>query len=111
VGVHAGQPEAEHAPECARDTRPDEAADGAEARRARTYTACSCVKYHVALMMNTVQNPHMPALQTTNVHLDILMGRDETIDTCDFMMPCAYYLTWLLYDLSGSDWLKWQHLR
>lgn len=33
------------------------------------------------------QNPHMPALRTSNVHLDILMGRDEMLDTADFMMP------------------------
>ncbi|KAL4243909.1 Proteasome maturation factor Ump1 [Abortiporus biennis] len=32
-------------------------------------------------------NPHMPALKTSNVHLDVLMGRDETIECADFMMP------------------------
>ncbi|THH19183.1 hypothetical protein EUX98_g8826 [Antrodiella citrinella] len=34
-----------------------------------------------------VQNPHMPAFSTSNIHLDVLMGRDETLDTVDFMMP------------------------
>jgi len=28
-------------------------------------------------------NPHMPALPRSNVHLDILMGRDETIEPFD----------------------------
>jgi proteasome maturation protein len=27
----------------------------------------------------------MPALPQSNLHLDILMGRDETLDTPDFM--------------------------
>ncbi|KAI0685261.1 proteasome maturation factor UMP1 [Cytidiella melzeri] len=34
-------------------------------------------------------NPHMPALRTTNVHLDILMGRDEFLEPGDFMMPAS----------------------
>ncbi|KAI0089738.1 proteasome maturation factor UMP1 [Irpex rosettiformis] len=34
-------------------------------------------------------NPHMPALRTSNVHLDILMGRDETLEPADFMMPAS----------------------
>ncbi|ESK98175.1 hypothetical protein Moror_354 [Moniliophthora roreri MCA 2997] len=29
------------------------------------------------------RNPHMPALPQTNIHLDILMGRDETIEPGD----------------------------
>ncbi|KAG8919432.1 hypothetical protein FRC02_001676 [Tulasnella sp. 418] len=29
-------------------------------------------------------NPHMPALPTSNLSLDILMGRDETLDVADF---------------------------
>lgn len=29
------------------------------------------------------QNPHMSLLPQTNLHLDILMGRDETIETAD----------------------------
>ncbi|KAH7930595.1 proteasome maturation factor UMP1 [Leucogyrophana mollusca] len=29
-------------------------------------------------------NPHMPAMPHTNLHLDILMGRDETLDPSDF---------------------------
>ncbi|TFK76669.1 proteasome maturation factor UMP1 [Pluteus cervinus] len=28
-------------------------------------------------------NPHMPALPRSNVHLDVLMGRDETIEAFD----------------------------
>ncbi|KAJ7226075.1 proteasome maturation factor UMP1 [Mycena pura] len=28
-------------------------------------------------------NPHMPALPQSNIHLDILMGRDETIEPVD----------------------------
>jgi proteasome maturation protein len=32
-----------------------------------------------------VQNPHMPAFPQSNLHLDILMGRDEILDTPDFM--------------------------
>ncbi|KAF7319871.1 hypothetical protein MKEN_00770300 [Mycena kentingensis (nom. inval.)] len=28
-------------------------------------------------------NPHMPALPQSNLHLDILMGRDETIEPVD----------------------------
>lgn len=27
----------------------------------------------------------MPALPQSNIHLDILMGRDEMLDTVDFM--------------------------
>ncbi|KAK7029697.1 hypothetical protein VNI00_014395 [Paramarasmius palmivorus] len=35
-------------------------------------------------------NPHMPALPQSNVHLDILMGRDETIEPADvFGEPIA----------------------
>jgi len=30
------------------------------------------------------QNPHFPALPQSNVHLDILMGRDTTLDVGDF---------------------------
>ncbi|KAH9947400.1 proteasome maturation factor UMP1 [Amylocystis lapponica] len=30
-------------------------------------------------------NPHMPALPQSNIHLDILMGRDETLECADFM--------------------------
>jgi proteasome maturation protein len=29
-------------------------------------------------------NPHMPALPQSNIHLDILMGRDETLEPADF---------------------------
>lgn len=32
------------------------------------------------------QNPHPPAVKVPNVHLDILMGRDETLECADFMM-------------------------
>ncbi|GJE96798.1 proteasome maturation factor UMP1 [Phanerochaete sordida] len=34
-------------------------------------------------------NPHMPTYRTTNVHLDILMGRDETVEPADFMTPAS----------------------
>ena len=34
-----------------------------------------------------LQNPHMPALKTSNVHLDILMGRDDILEPADFMTP------------------------
>ncbi|KZV81612.1 proteasome maturation factor UMP1 [Exidia glandulosa HHB12029] len=30
------------------------------------------------------ENPHMPGLGNVNIHLDILMGRDETLDVADF---------------------------
>ncbi|TCD69949.1 hypothetical protein EIP91_005538 [Steccherinum ochraceum] len=36
---------------------------------------------------SVAMNAHMPAFSTSNVHLDVLMGRDETLDTVDFMMP------------------------
>ena len=32
-----------------------------------------------------LQNPHMPILPQSNLHLDILMGRDETLECADFM--------------------------
>lgn len=38
------------------------------------------------------QNPHMPALRTSNLHLDILMGRDDTLEPADFMMPGTFCL-------------------
>ncbi|EJU03192.1 proteasome maturation factor UMP1 [Dacryopinax primogenitus] len=31
------------------------------------------------------QTPHMPALPRSNVHLDILMGRDEVLDPAEIM--------------------------
>ncbi|GBE78726.1 Probable proteasome maturation factor [Sparassis crispa] len=34
-------------------------------------------------------SPHMPALRRSNIHLDILMGRDETLECADFMMPVS----------------------
>lgn len=37
----------------------------------------------------SMQNPHMPTYRTTNVHLDILMGRDETVEPADFMTSGA----------------------
>ncbi|OCH85609.1 proteasome maturation factor UMP1 [Obba rivulosa] len=36
-------------------------------------------------------NPHMPALRQSNVHLDVLMGRDETLQPADFMMPASEF--------------------
>ncbi|EJF56117.1 proteasome maturation factor UMP1 [Dichomitus squalens LYAD-421 SS1] len=35
------------------------------------------------------QNPHMPILPQSNLHLDILMGRDEVLDCADFMGSAA----------------------
>lgn len=32
----------------------------------------------------------MPAFPQSNPHLDILMGRDETLDCADFMMPGSH---------------------
>jgi len=29
-------------------------------------------------------NPHMPTIPHSNIHLDILMGRDEMLDVSDF---------------------------
>ncbi|KAJ7924468.1 proteasome maturation factor UMP1 [Mycena leptocephala] len=34
-------------------------------------------------------SPHMPALPDSNLHLDILMGRDETIVPADIFGGCA----------------------
>jgi hypothetical protein len=31
-----------------------------------------------------MQNPHMPAVPQSNIHLDILEGHDETLDVTDF---------------------------
>ncbi|OJT11173.1 Proteasome maturation factor UMP1 [Trametes pubescens] len=35
------------------------------------------------------QNSHMPVLSQSNLHLDILMGRDEMLECPDFMMPAS----------------------
>ncbi|KAH7096398.1 proteasome maturation factor UMP1 [Auriculariales sp. MPI-PUGE-AT-0066] len=35
------------------------------------------------------ENPHMPGFGQTNIHLDILMGRDETLDVADFFGETA----------------------
>jgi len=37
-----------------------------------------------------VQNPHMPAMAQSNIHLDILDGRDETLDVTDFFRMSFY---------------------
>nr|VWO94647.1 Cytochrome P450 3A13 [Ganoderma boninense] len=39
------------------------------------------------------QNPHMPILPQSNLHLDILMGRDETLECADFMGSAAAEMT------------------
>jgi hypothetical protein len=42
----------------------------------------------------TAQNPHMPAMPRSNIHLDILEGRDETLDVADFfseLLSCDTY--------------------
>jgi len=31
-------------------------------------------------------SPHMPGMPQSNIHLDILMGRDETLDPTDFFL-------------------------
>lgn len=36
-----------------------------------------------AIFKHLSQNPHMPALPQSNLHLDILMGRDESIGPAD----------------------------
>ena len=36
----------------------------------------------------------MPTYKTTNVHLDILMGRDETVEPADFMTPGAFSISY-----------------
>ncbi|PVF94550.1 hypothetical protein CPB86DRAFT_788943 [Serendipita vermifera] len=36
------------------------------------------------------QNPHFPAMQQSNVHMDILMGRDTTLDVGDFFGDIEY---------------------
>ncbi|KAI0688534.1 hypothetical protein C8T65DRAFT_767916 [Cerioporus squamosus] len=39
----------------------------------------------VGLNLDAPQNPHMPILPQSNLHLDILMGRDETLECADLM--------------------------
>lgn len=36
-------------------------------------------------MFQLTQNPHMPARGVSRVHLDILDGTDESLDTADFL--------------------------
>lgn len=38
-------------------------------------------------------NPHMPAMPRSNIHLDILEGRDETLDVADFFSSEPYPTT------------------
>ncbi|EJD52872.1 hypothetical protein AURDEDRAFT_19542, partial [Auricularia subglabra TFB-10046 SS5] len=35
-------------------------------------------------LMERRLNPNMPGIGQTNIHLDILMGRDEALDVADF---------------------------
>lgn len=42
------------------------------------------------LSLTPMQNPHMPTYRTSNIHLDILMGRDEAIEPADFMTPSKH---------------------
>lgn len=37
-------------------------------------------------MLNWLQRPHTISAPRTNLHLDILMGRDETIDFSDVFL-------------------------
>jgi proteasome maturation protein len=41
-----------------------------------------------SLVSYLIQNPHMPVMpqSQSNLHLDILMGRDEIIDTPDIFL-------------------------
>ncbi|KAI9428598.1 hypothetical protein H4582DRAFT_1830111, partial [Lactarius indigo] len=39
----------------------------------------------VRQLMERKISPHMPAMPRSNVHLDILEGRDETLDVTDFV--------------------------
>ncbi|KAI0340102.1 proteasome maturation factor UMP1 [Trametopsis cervina] len=60
----------------------------------RLNLARSVVGLHmpVRLLMErklVAHNPHMPAMRTKNVHLDILMGRDERLTPADFMMSSS----------------------
>lgn len=46
----------------------------------------------------------MPARRVANLHLDVLDGRDETLDPSDFL-PCAYipmYTSNQLADTTGD---------
>ena len=53
----------------------------------------------------TAQNPHMPTMKRSNVHLDVLRGTDEILDVTDFMRaytcslyhfaPILYHRIWL----------------
>lgn len=37
----------------------------------------------------------MPGMGRGNIHLDILMGRDETLDPADFFLGWSAIFTWL----------------
>ncbi len=50
----------------------------------------SLLEEALSLNMSAPQNPHMPILPQSNLHLDILMGRDETLECADFMTPGVY---------------------
>ena len=39
------------------------------------------------------QNPHMPGMGRSNIHLDILIGRDETLHPADFFLGLSAILT------------------
>jgi proteasome maturation protein len=41
----------------------------------------------------------MPAVPQSNIHLDILEGRDETLDVADFFRMFPYALSLLVADL------------
>lgn len=44
---------------------------------------CKCKIVVPCLLPDVFQNPHLPAFAQSNLHLDILMGRDETIGPAD----------------------------
>lgn len=40
-----------------------------------------------------IQSPHMPAMPQSNIHLDILEGRDEILDVTDFFRVSSTYFS------------------
>lgn len=46
----------------------------------------SCDRDTLSANSTCAQNPHMPGMGRSNIHMDILMGRDETLDPADFFL-------------------------
>lgn len=89
VGGYAGQLQAEHAEERVRAALTGAATDGAQDCGLRT----CLLNGSPVQMADALQNPHLPTYRTTNVHLDILMGRDESIEPADYMVPGAHSIS------------------